>query len=69
MTSYVVDYEIMESDVGLIVEKRTNVYVESGQETVPTIRHELDKLASRARIVRYVVDDEDDVHYQYDYFC
>ena len=69
MTSYVVDYEVMESDVGLIVEKRTNVYVESGQETVPTIRGELDKLARRSRIVRYVVDDEEDVHYQYDYFC
>jgi hypothetical protein len=69
MTSYVVDYEVMESDVGLIVEKRTNVYVESGQETVPTIRGELDKLARRSRIVRYVVDDEEDVSYAYDYFC
>ena len=69
MTSYVVDYEVMDSDVGLVMEKRTNVYVESGQEVVPTIRRELDKIARRAHIARYLVDEEDDVHYAYDYFC
>ena len=70
MTHYVVDYEIMNADVGLIFEKRTYITVKSGDDALTTISQELHKEETRVRITRYEIDtEEDDTPYAYDFFC
>lgn len=58
--NYEVVYEVMGADLGPIIERKTNMRIDSSKNVRNEIYTELLKYAPRVHIQSYLADDEDD---------
>lgn len=67
MTIFAVDYQVMNGDVGLIINKTTHVDIDRYGDIWMQINGELHKTQRRCKILFYAMNDESD--FVADYFC